>query len=336
MNTTGIPAQNGFDAFRWIAALTIVVSHYCVLTQTKVLIVPPTNEAVQLFFILSGALTYRSFVAHPDTLSFFKRRARRILPAYWGTIIICLLIGLLFTKMPLREFVVHPQTWCYLAWNTIMLGHMNPDLPATFVDHVPPAMDGALWTMKYEVVFYLLLPLLILLITGRKKLRALLIIYIFLTLTQIALSIIDWNVQSETTALLASRGVAQATCFLAGIIVSEAFPMLVAKRKWLLPLTLALCLTATIAWPVYIVWPLLFATAIILLGTLSPKLGICRRLPPLTYELFLVHFPIIQASVEAGLPQHLGTWPAFAACLGLSLAMAYLLHRSVKPLTNPR
>lgn len=330
------PAQNGFDAFRWIAALIVVLSHYFVLSNATLPFVMPTAEAVQFFFILSGALTYRSFLANPDPTAFYKRRARRILPAYWGTIVLCLLVGLLFTQMPLRNFVSHPDTWRYVGWNVLMLNRFQPDLPATFADHELAAMDGALWTMKYEVAFYLLLPALVLLMRRTGKMRTLLSAYVLLTLFQFVLRLISWHFGGETAHLLASRGVSQAACFVAGMIVCEAYPALAARRRWLLPLALLICVSTAVFWPVRVVWPLAFGAAIILIGTATPRLGVFRRLPNITYELFLVHFPLIQATIAARLPERLGLWPAFATVLVLSLFFAYLLHRSVKPITDKK
>ena len=336
MNTHSLPTKNGFDAFRWIAALIVVLSHYVGLNKIDFPFMLPTAEAVQFFFILSGALTYRSFLAKPGTLSFYKRRARRILPAYWGTIVFCLLVGLLFTQMPLRDFVRHPDTWRYLGWNVLMLNYFQPALPATFADHMLPAMDGALWTMKYEVAFYLLLPALVFLMQRTGRMRTLLTIYVLFTLLQFGLVFSVWHLEGETIRLLASRGVAQAACFVAGMIISEAYPVLAARRRWLLPLILFVCAAAIAWWPVRIAWPVVYAMAIILLGTATPRLGIFRRLPNITYELYLVHFPLIQAAVEVRLSERLGLWPAFAAVLAMSLFFAYLLHRSVKPITDKK
>ena len=238
--------------------------------------------------------------------------------------------------MPLRDFVVHPQTWSYVGWNTVMLNRLQPALPGVFADHVLPAMDGALWTMKYEVAFYLLLPALVFLMRRTNKLWSLVTIYVLLTVLQVGLSFTAWMEGGETMRLLASRGVSQAACFVAGMLVSETYDTLTRHRHWVLPLAVVVCVASCLWWPVRIVWPIAYAIAIILLGTASPHLGIFRRLPPLTYELFLIHFPIVQAAIEAGLPQHLGIPTAFASVLTLSLFFAYLLHRCVKPITDKK
>ncbi|MBP3227478.1 MAG: acyltransferase [Bacteroidaceae bacterium] len=336
MNPPRLPADNGFELFRWVAALTVVVSHFCVLTRTALPVVPPTSEAVQFFFILSGALTYCSYSVRPGALAFYRRRARRILPAYWGTVAFCVLVGVLFTEMPLRRFFAEADTWRYVGWNAVMLNRLQPTLPGVFADHANPVMDGSLWTMKYEVAFYLLLPLLVFLLrkTGRKS--SLVVLYALLTLVQLALFVASHYLSGATLRLLATRGVAQAVCFVAGMAVCEFYPWLSRYRRIALPVALVLAALSYWWWPLRVVWPAVFATSVILLGTATRALGWTRRLPSLTYELFLIHFPVVHVVVEAGVPQRLGVPGAFALCLGLSLLLAYLLRELVKPITCKR
>ncbi|MBQ7634447.1 MAG: acyltransferase [Bacteroidaceae bacterium] len=324
---------NGFEALRWLAALTVVVSHFFGLAQVEGMPALPTAEAVQLFFILSGMLTYRSLVAKPGTLAFYKRRARRILPAYWSVILFCLLVGLLFTEIPLRHFVTHPQTGRYLLWNALMLNRLQPALPGVFETHVNTAMDGALWTMKYEVAFYLLLPAAVLLLRKWDKRIVFATGYVLLVIAQFTLRLMAYHGGGETIALLCQRGVSQAVCFWSGMIVCEAYPILSARSHIAFPLALALAVLGLVWWPFKIVWPLAYAVLILIIGTRLPLLNHCNRLPRITYEIFLIHFPIIQVAVEVDLPQRLGTATAFSVCLLLSLIFASLLHHTVGLLT---
>lgn len=337
MKSYDLPRQNGFDALRWIAALAIVVSHFSGLTQWQGMPMMPTRQAVQLFFILSGMLTYRSYLANTKPIAFYQRRARRILPAYWGTIVFCLLVGMLFTEMPLRSFVSDAQTGYYLFWNALMLNWLQPALPATFSDHVLPVMDGSLWTMKYEVAFYILLPLMVLLIkkfSPKRRLVTLLIAYALLVGLQFSMIVLAYHTHSSSIALLCKVGASQIVCFLSGIIVWELYPWLQKKVAWLLPATLIVSVMSFVWSPFNIVWPLAFAVLIVYAGTRIPLLKHSRRLPNISYELFLIHFPIVQIVVEMQLPERLGHATAFSIALGLSLLFAYLLHRLVKPISE--
>jgi peptidoglycan/LPS O-acetylase OafA/YrhL len=95
------------DSLRAIAALLVFAGH--TVTETTSLAVHPerfvwaTNvayEGVALFFLISGFLLYRPFVAAraggravplPD---YARRRVLRIVPAYWAALSIFLALGL--------------------------------------------------------------------------------------------------------------------------------------------------------------------------------------------------------------------------------------------------
>jgi len=103
---------------------------------------------VALFYVISGYLLYRPFLAarsdgsRPDTLAYAIRRAARIIPAYWVSLVI---IGLLvpatdvFSLRGLKAYFLFGQVYSFA------------DLRAGFP--LPP-----MWTICVEVSFYVFLP----------------------------------------------------------------------------------------------------------------------------------------------------------------------------------
>jgi peptidoglycan/LPS O-acetylase OafA/YrhL len=92
----GNPRFPLFDALRAFAALSVVATHTSGLTtfnSTNDLLGPFTarlNVGVTVFFVISGFLLYRPFVAArlegrpaPRLLAYGRRRLLRIVPAYW-------------------------------------------------------------------------------------------------------------------------------------------------------------------------------------------------------------------------------------------------------------
>lgn len=85
-----------FDGFRALAAGTIVAFHVAFVSGIGLrhrvlgLFLARLDVGVPLFFVISGFLLYRPFVAahleglaHPGARSFLARRLLRIVPAYW-------------------------------------------------------------------------------------------------------------------------------------------------------------------------------------------------------------------------------------------------------------
>src|SRR5579859_2862036 len=108
---------------------------------------------VTLFFVLSGFLLFRPFAkalllaqTWPSTRRFYLRRAFRILPAYYLSLI---LIVLLF-----RHQYVQPQHWQELGLFFIFFMDSSQ---TTFKQ-----LNAPFWTLAVEWEYYMLLPLLVL------------------------------------------------------------------------------------------------------------------------------------------------------------------------------
>jgi peptidoglycan/LPS O-acetylase OafA/YrhL len=115
------------------------------------LVIGELRLAVPLFFALSGFLVYRPFVAAaldgrgaPSLRTYAVRRAARILPAYWVTV-----IGAFF----LLRAIDHPSQVPAGQLPAFLLFAQNQD-PDTV-----NRLDPPLWTLCVEVSFYLLVPL---------------------------------------------------------------------------------------------------------------------------------------------------------------------------------
>lgn len=66
---------------------------------------------------------------------------------------------MLLSSYSVADFLASKESWKYLGSNLLMLNWLQPSLPGTFTRCHMTAVDGALWTMKFELLFYVLLPL---------------------------------------------------------------------------------------------------------------------------------------------------------------------------------
>jgi peptidoglycan/LPS O-acetylase OafA/YrhL len=153
VETTGPVAPRryfaGFEALRALAAAMVVVHHAVALSGSAAagrLATPAAvmDGGVAIFFVLSGFLIYRPFVAaaiegrsHPSWRSFWWRRALRIVPAYWVALTFFWAAG---------AFELGPNWWRYYLFLQIY------DRYTSFGGIVQA------WSLCTEVTFYLLVP----------------------------------------------------------------------------------------------------------------------------------------------------------------------------------
>jgi peptidoglycan/LPS O-acetylase OafA/YrhL len=144
----------GFDGLRAIAALLVVVTHAWLESDYRGRLSPYFSQmdiGVPIFFVISGFLLYRPFVAARFAErapmgfgEFWKRRVLRIFPAYWVALII---IGFFMFSGP------HPINSVGTFFLQFFLLHIYS---AHRVIGVPIQQS---WTLAVEVSFYAFLPL---------------------------------------------------------------------------------------------------------------------------------------------------------------------------------
>jgi peptidoglycan/LPS O-acetylase OafA/YrhL len=161
----------GIEGLRAVAAGSIVVLH----TRGYAPGGPPSlhgfgvffddlSFGVTLFFTLSGFLLYRPFAnallrgsERPSFARYLRNRTLRILPAYWVILLLCaLVLHSVLVRGPAGELENHGLTNPGLLARAGLL--VQDYQPSTLLTGIGPA-----WSLAVEVVFYVALPLLVLL-----------------------------------------------------------------------------------------------------------------------------------------------------------------------------
>ncbi len=153
----------GVDGLRAAAALWVVLFHIRVFSGARLPFQPldffvrSGSTGVSLFLVISGFCLYLPFAAGKQsrfkTGSFFVRRARRLLPAYYCSLVLAVGLNVLgggnlgFGSMSVSD----------VAWQIAThLALIHTLFPSTFY-----ALNGAYWSLGLEWQLYLALPLLI-------------------------------------------------------------------------------------------------------------------------------------------------------------------------------
>jgi peptidoglycan/LPS O-acetylase OafA/YrhL len=160
-------ALNHFNLIRMIAAVAVLVSHSHVLATGRDDAEPLRaglglslgSVAVDVFFVCSGFLVTGSLLRQPSLAAFARARALRIYPALLAVVALMVLTGgAFFSRLPLATFVSTSSTWTFVAKNAWMLFGFYPRLPGVFeLNPYASTVNGSLWSLPYEIRFYLLL-----------------------------------------------------------------------------------------------------------------------------------------------------------------------------------
>lgn len=151
-----INIDNNFDILRLILAVLVFFAHWNTLTSQDISnqLFHLSGYAVHMFFIVSGFLIFWSFDADQNKKRFYIKRFFRIFPLYAFLIILQTLFFVGFSDGSTFEVIK------YFIANIFFLNFLAPSVGSTLSSLEVNAINGSLWTLKNEVVFYLIVPLL--------------------------------------------------------------------------------------------------------------------------------------------------------------------------------
>jgi peptidoglycan/LPS O-acetylase OafA/YrhL len=317
---------NNFNLLRLVFALFVVVYHLVVLSAAadwRHLEAPLSLLAeigVQGFFVLSGFLVYASLDRSASIGLYAEKRFRRLYPAYAVVVIVCAAAGYAFSAEARANPLAVGE---YLGWNLVFANFMAPELPGVFATNPMTEINGALWTLKIEVMFYLVLPVLAWLLRLFGPARWLLIAAIYAGAEAWRYVFADMG-QVELSRQLPG----QMSFFITGMALYRL--SLSGARLHIAGLAGAALLTASLL--IDVLEParaLGLGLVAIWIASGWPRLPDAARFGDLSYGVYIVHFPIIQTVVALGLfaAPWTGAGLSLAAAFIAALALWYLVEK---------
>jgi peptidoglycan/LPS O-acetylase OafA/YrhL len=321
----------GFDQIRLAAATTVLLHHAHGFNYTS--LVDPLFRysgrfihfgllAVIVFFAISGFLVTPGLARSGNVIRYTTNRALRIFPALIVVVIVTmLLLGPILTTMPIVSYYSDPKLYLY-AKNLLTLT-INYLPGVTSTNGEPLIVNGALWTIHFEMLCYAIL--------GVMSVLSLICRFGILIAFLIAYGIyVAMNFELVLLASLPGRIVTLTGLF----VYFAAGSCLYMFRSWipysttlavaaftLLIVTLPLGLGAVFA-------PLCLPYITIFLGLSAlPGRSLLKR--DLTYGLYLIHAPVL---VACGLffPGLRPWWLVAAVTLVIALMLSYLSSRYIE------
>ena len=286
--------KNCFDFLRFFFAANILLAHLCELSQSKSLEFlsnfSNASIAVKGFFIISGFLVAKSYKNTPSLKEYFIKRAKRILPAYFVVLVFSAITLSFFSSFSFSAYFSDINVYQYLGWNSIFLNFMHPCLPGLLENNLMCAVNGALWTLKVEEGFYIVLPFIFYAINKSKK--------PFLILGSLYfLSLLYWFVMDFylNQPLLAKQLPGYLAYFAIGIFLFLNFDFVLENKKMLLASAILLLILSNFSdFQIDVFYPAAFGSIVIIAAYSLPFLNNFGKYGDFTYGLYIYHFPIIQ------------------------------------------
>jgi peptidoglycan/LPS O-acetylase OafA/YrhL len=313
--------SNNFDLARLILATMVVFFHSFALSQNpslRILDHVDQQLAVEGFFVISGFLIFASCERSKSLSDYFLKRAKRIMPGYLFATLLCVTIAIAFThSLHLGRF---------LLANLSFMSFLQPGVPGLFEQNPhTTALNGALWTIKIEVMFYLIVPVLLWLCRSLGRVPVLVGLG--------CLSVI-YRYAFASHPTLAQQLPGQLSFFCAGALAYFYLPTF---RRWGFRLVVpALCLCALYIYTgQFFLRPLSIPILVLTFSLLLPEMRGPTRWGDFSYGTYVLHYPIVQTLVALGLFQS-SPWLAFALTLALVAAFAvfswhFVERRWLKP-----
>ena len=293
--------RSDIDGLRAVAVVPVILYHM------GSALAPGGFVGVDVFFVISGFLITTVIreeieAGNFSILRFYERRARRILPALFATVLLTFIVGLcLFMPDELRDLGASMVGVAVFASN--ILFWQQTDYFSGPVELKPLIHT---WSLAVEEQYYIVFPLLLMAI-ARWGGRRYLVPTVIVAILSFAISVLMlWLDPTGNYYLLPSR----AWELLIGSLLAYGRPFEVHNRRvgeLLAAAGLAVILASVVLldhdspFPGYnALWPCLGTAAIIAAGTHAPtRVGRLLGIKPLvaigliSYSLYLVHWPVI-------------------------------------------
>jgi len=340
----------GFAFVRIMLAFAVMVWHTVAITvgsadQARDTVIWPFVFAMlPMFFALSGFLVTGSALRLP-LKEYLLNRSFRIVPALGvATLVSALVLGPAITVFPLSAYFTDSLFFQYFA---NIVGWIHYMLPGVFLGNpLAGVVNGSLWTVPYEIAYYIIMSAMIWLGIVRRWHYVLGSVFV-ITGIAVLLHLLEFRTgYAMADKLLAfalfSKGASLVPCFLAGsaLYVMQHFMPFSGRIAGLVVAGLVLCgLFAPSSWfesPIFIALSVLpLSYLVVWMGLLDlPTIPIFDR-GDYSYGVYVYHFPILQLLQMLfgfALWWHLALW----AIVPVTLFAMFSWHSIEKPVLKQR
>jgi peptidoglycan/LPS O-acetylase OafA/YrhL len=150
------PRKNNLEWLRLVFAIQVLVTHLAGHLSFNMPAILSNFPGVPAFFFVSGFLIYASYLNAPGRCYFFNRFLR-----LWPALFFVTIGGFLVTIVAHGWGSFQNNLLEYLIWIFAQLTLGQTYNPLLFRDIGVGVINGSLWTITVEVIFYLLVPFIV-------------------------------------------------------------------------------------------------------------------------------------------------------------------------------
>ncbi|RKQ71067.1 peptidoglycan/LPS O-acetylase OafA/YrhL [Litorimonas taeanensis] len=317
--------DNFFTPLRLLMAFLVVIGHASVIANRDLNAEPHlffdygfSYLAVNVFFIASGFLVTKSMTYRGDIEDYSSARLLRIYPALIAHLLfVMFVIGPLSTSLPIWEYLTHSDVW---KQPLLVLTFLNTDviLPGVFTGNEEQFASAPLWTLRYELIAYVLTAFVFALGLMRRK---------WMILAQFILPSIAWLVTKELGIFETLSGTVQ-NCLRFGVAYGLGATFFAYKDRikfhllgFIIVTLLAFLLGNTPS--VEISTNLFLGYGLMLLAYMkAPKFSALQKIPDISYGVYIYHWCLLQLFFQ-WFPA-LSMWALLAIAVPVTIAISTL------------
>jgi peptidoglycan/LPS O-acetylase OafA/YrhL len=316
--------NNCFTLLKYIFAFYIVFHHFLVITSHVDYINP--GIFVNGFFIISGFLIFNSYIHNNDLKLYAQKRIKRIYPPYFITILFCVILGLTITSLDCKSFIFSPITWKYITSNLLFLNFVQPNLPGVFENNELPYIDASLWTLKVEILFYVTVPIVYYLFRYIKVNTIILGISLFSIIYYIITNILFYVTNNTIFYSLSHQIFGMLSYFYIPVFILFNQQKFKSNHIQLLIISVIIFILSYTIFPVFTyLEPITLSIIVLSIALYLKKLSFSYKWKDISYEIFLLHFPIIQTLATLNYFKD-NIYIMFIASIIVILLCSFLLH----------
>lgn len=298
-----VTKYNNFDLLRLLFALNILFVHASRLSKNEELLflgsIFNSRIAVAGFFVISGFFIFMSYERTNNLKGYMLKRIRRIFPAYFAVVIFFSFFSFVFSSCSIQQYF-STEFAKYLIANLLLLNFLHPHLPGVFTENPITAVNGVLWAVRVEIIFYILVPIIVYLFGRSYKIFLMATIYLISVLSSLAMQYLEATTGFQIYHFIRVELAMQMTYFISGAALYYYFDVFSKHQMVFVALAIAVMII-NVYFKLTMLEPIAFSIIVIYLGGSFYQLGNFAKLGDMSYGIFLLHFPVLQIFVSSGI-----------------------------------